>query len=171
MRPTPTFAVILNAWWVRPAGTSTGPNVDRYGVSADGAIGLIAAKFNVEAVYLMLASRLHMFGANIFLIIGAILLSIVAIGFLIALWTGVNILTWRRSQKRAAAKRHRERFDKTGQPYPPAARGLCSVCDAVHAKVYHLPDGTRFCPTHYAELIEARRPDEASQPGPAPIKT
>lgn len=112
-----------------------------------------------------------MFGANIFLIIGAIILSIVALGMVIALWTGFNIWTWRRSQKRAETKRHRERFDKTGHPYPPASRGLCLVCETVHPKVYHLPDGTRFCPKHYAELIETRQQDEATQPGSAPIKT
>lgn len=107
----------------------------------------------------MLASHLNMLGANIFLIIGAIILAIVAFGFLIALWTGLNFWTWRRSVKRADAQRRKDRINDTCQPFPPASRGLCSVCETVHPEVYHLPDGTRFCPRHYAELIQTRTKD------------
>ncbi|GJM25946.1 MAG: hypothetical protein DHS20C16_23610 [Phycisphaerae bacterium] len=116
---------------------------------------------------LIVASRLHMFGGNIFLLIGAIILSVLALGFVIAMWTGFNFWTWRRSQKRAEAQRHKERFDDAGQPFPPASRGICSVCETVHPKVYHLPDGTRFCPTHYAELIQTSPPSTDR----LPIKT
>jgi hypothetical protein len=124
----------------------------------------------------MIASRLNMFGMNIFLIIGGIILAVVGLAFLIALWTGFNFWTWRRSQRRAEARRRKERFDDTGQLFPPASRGICSVCETVHPKVYHLEDGARFCPKHYAELIQARPPQEAqplngTPPNGSPIKT
>lgn len=112
-----------------------------------------------------------MFGANIFLIIGAIILAGVTLVLIIGLWTGFNFWTWRRSQKRAETERRRRRFDATGKAYPPASRGLCLVCESVHPKVYHLADGMRLCPKHYAELVRSQPPGHAPSSNGAAIET
>lgn len=89
---------------------------------------------------------------NMALILGALLLSIALVFVIIAAWTGTNVLFWRRRQARAVEEEHRRTHRPDGEPYPPAARGLCDRCNRVCEKVYHLPSGQRRCPACYEEF-------------------
>lgn len=98
---------------------------------------------------LVATARLRMFGFNIWLIVGALLLLIVGLVLLVAGWTGVNIFFWRRGRRIADERMRADRVQSDGTPYPPFSRGICRECGRLVPKVYHLPDGQRLCPDHY----------------------
>ncbi|NOX58350.1 MAG: hypothetical protein GXP29_05750 [Planctomycetes bacterium] len=100
---------------------------------------------------MMLASRLHMFGGNLFLLIGTLILSVVAIFLLLAVWTAIKMWIWKRGQKRAQEQYENNRCAEDGTQLPATSRGICTDCGRVQEKVFHLPDGKRLCPTHYRE--------------------
>ena len=95
------------------------------------------------------------FGANIYLLIG--LLIVLAIIFILILttWTSINVGIWQRRRKKADLEERRRKLQPDGQPYPPAGRGICSGCERGFEKVYHLPSGQRLCPDCYRQLREA----------------
>ncbi len=94
------------------------------------------------------------FALNIYFIVGAVIALAIVVVIVIALSTGVNIVFWKRSRVQAEQQEHRRKFRPDGQPYPPAARGLCDRCQRVYEKVYHLPSGQRRCPACYAEFLK-----------------
>lgn len=94
-------------------------------------------------------------GLNLWLIIGALLLSVFVIILIIAAWTGVNIGIWQYRRKAAERDKHRRTHRPDGRPYPPAMRGLCQRCQRVHESVYHLPSGERLCPGCYEESLSS----------------
>ena len=93
-------------------------------------------------------SQQQMFGLNMYLIIGAVLL----LGVLLVLTlVGVTVLRawlWHRSQRRS--QRDYTRTAPDGRPQLPTGRGLCDRCGRVYDAVYYLPSGARRCPTCYA---------------------
>ncbi len=98
---------------------------------------------------------LKTFGANIYLLIGLLIcLAVVAI-LIVAAWTLLKIAVWRSSQRKAAEQEHRRKLRPDGQPYPPAAAGICGRCQQAGEVVYHLPSGERFCPECYEVQVAA----------------
>ena len=104
----------------------------------------------------MLASQLHMFGANIYLLIGLLIAGGVALLGLIAGWTSLKIVLFRRAQRRAEQMYRSRRAAPDGTPYPPTSRGICEHCGKRSDEVFHLPTGERLCREHYAALRAAR---------------
>lgn len=99
----------------------------------------------------MLASGLSMFGANIFLLIGLLLVLAAAAALLLGLWTGAKVWFWRRDVQKAQKAFRRERYAPDGTPLPRATRGICEACNAPRDDVLHLPDGRRLCRRHHSE--------------------
>jgi hypothetical protein len=106
-----------------------------------------------------------MFGANIWLLVGILLLGVVAIGVLIAAWTGVNIIVWKLRTRKAQTDYRRERFRPDGTPYPPSARGICERCKTVYPRVYYVESVGRLCPEHFEEWDRRRSRPETAAPG------
>jgi hypothetical protein len=106
-------------------------------------------------------AQVRMFGLNLYLIIGAVLLLLFLGILLLVTWTALRMGTWRMRQRHAAERELRRRLGTDGRPLPPADRGLCHRCQQVHETVYHLPGGERLCPECYGELLGAR--DQGSQ--------
>ncbi len=96
-------------------------------------------------------------GLNIYLLIALLLVAVVAIILIVAAWTGVKIVLWRGSQRKAARPYYRSRHAPNGTPYPPSSRGICTRCGQYADCVYHLANGTRVCRVHFdeAHAIEA----------------
>ena len=100
----------------------------------------------------------RVFGANIHLLIGLLVVGGLLIFLIIASWTGLKIKLWQRAQRREEQRQHAERFQPDGTPYPPASRGICEECGEYSDRVYHLPDGGRLCPDHFREYQERNKP-------------
>ena len=100
---------------------------------------------------------LRTFGFNIYVLIGALLLAAVVAVLIVAAWTLLKIVIWRARQRRAEVAERRRRLGPDGQPYPPAAAGICGRCQRAHDVVYHLPTGERLCATCYTAQIAAER--------------
>lgn len=92
-----------------------------------------------------------MFGANIWLLVGLLLLVIAGLVLLLAAWTGVNITVWKLRKRKAQADYHRARFRPDGTSYPPSARGICDRCQTVHSRVFHVENVGRLCMEHFQE--------------------
>jgi len=97
-------------------------------------------------------ARLTMFGANIWLIVAALLFGAFALVVLYAAWTGIRVMRFRKQQRDAELAYRRKRYDPDGKALVPTARGICDVCGQVDSNVYHLPDGRRLCRSDYARL-------------------
>lgn len=108
--------------------------------------------------------QLTMFGGNIFLLIGLLLMSGIVIFLLIASWTTIKVYLFRKSQRRAEAKYRSERFAPDGTPLPPVRRGICERCNQVRDRVYFLPTGERLCREHLDER-QATQTDGAAALG------
>jgi hypothetical protein len=52
----------------------------------------------------------------------------------------------------------KRKFLPDGRPVPPAARGICQVCQNTYDRVYHFPSGTRLCPACYKTESEKSHP-------------
>jgi hypothetical protein len=96
---------------------------------------------------------LKTFGLNIYVLIGALILLAVLAVLIVAAWTLLKILIWRARQRQAEADQRRDKLRPDGQPYPPAAPGVCGRCQRAFDQVYHLPSGERLCPDCYAREI------------------
>lgn len=92
---------------------------------------------------------MKMFGVNVWLIIGALILLVAGLILLISVWTGVKIVWWRADQRRAERMMHQKRFAPDGTPLPPSSRGICTICNRALPLVYHTQSGDRLCPDHY----------------------
>lgn len=90
-----------------------------------------------------------MFALNMRFLLGLIVFLLLAFVLVLGTWTGVKALLWRQRRKRGQAEERRRKFRPDGQPYPPQAPGICGKCGLASDAVYHLPDGTRLCPTCY----------------------
>ncbi len=96
------------------------------------------------------ASRFGMFGANIYLLIGLLVVGGLLVLVVVSIWTGLKIVWWRRQRRKADGEERRGRIAPDGRPYPPAGRGVCGRCARASETVYHLPGGERLCPACYA---------------------
>ncbi|MGD8452047.1 MAG: hypothetical protein PVJ57_09540 [Phycisphaerae bacterium] len=95
-------------------------------------------------------AQLRMFGMNIYLIIGAL----IVLGFLLVVllvgWTGIKMWFWHMRMRRGQAEAERGRVGPGGKRLPPTGSGLCHRCGQP-GKVYHLPSGERLCPMCYGK--------------------
>lgn len=108
--------------------------------------------------------NVHNWAVNIFFLIGLLLVLAVGVILLIALLMGFKLWRWNRAERRARNAHLRERYRPNGEPYPPAARGICDRCGHVSEKVYHLPTGQRLCPYDYDVLYPPGDVDAGSRP-------
>ena len=97
------------------------------------------------------------FGINLYIIIGAVLLLALLFVVIIFGWTALKTGIWQLGRSRAARRETRRKLQPDGQPYPPAAQGLCDRCRRSCDLVYHLPAGERRCPACYERLLEERQ--------------
>lgn len=104
-----------------------------------------------------------MFAGNIFLLIGLFLAVAVAVGLIVAVWTGIKICWWKRDERRAQAAYREARYAPDGTRLPRASRGICEACGAASDAVLHLPDGTRLCRQHYLERCTPKPAVTAAQ--------
>jgi len=111
-------------------------------------------------------ANLKMFGMNIYLLIALLIAAVIVLAIVLAAWTSLNIGMWQRQKRKAEQEERLRKLRPDGQPYPPAARGICDRCSRGLEKVYHLPSGRRLCPDCYdAEEGQARGVDLPSKPG------
>ena len=94
-------------------------------------------------------AQLRMFALNIYFLIGALLVLGLLGAMLFAAVVAIRSGLWQLRRKQAEQAEHRRKVQPNGQPYPPAAQGLCDRCGGSFLKVYHLPAGRRFCPECY----------------------
>lgn len=88
-------------------------------------------------------------GANLFLLIGLLLIALVVLILLLGGWVSIKAWLWQARRDRAQRQRQREKLRPDGQPYPPTGRGMCDRCARAFEKVYFLPTGRRLCPECY----------------------
>lgn len=93
-------------------------------------------------------------GANLYLIIGGVVLAIFLLIGIVVLWTGINAGIWRARQARDERAARNRKFRADGTPLPPAHRGLCDRCQKPYERVYYLPDGERYCPKCYEAVVK-----------------
>ena len=103
----------------------------------------------IESLQMIAQPQLEMFGLNIALLIGLLTVGLLGFVLLIALWTGINILRFRREQRHGRRDSDRARRDDKGRPLPPTSPGVCHRCGKASLKVHHLPSGERSCPNCY----------------------
>ncbi len=86
-----------------------------------------------------MAPNLSLFGQNVFLLIGILLVAVLLFVVLIVGWTGISLLVWRRQRQRAVLE---------SAPWP-RTRGICGACGRASEDVYHFPSGVRRCEACY----------------------
>ncbi len=99
---------------------------------------------------LLATARLKMFKQNILVLIGILIVGAVLLVVLFAAWVALRAWLWNRTKAASDRERYREKYAPDGQPYPPAAAGVCDRCGRTFGKVYYLPDGQRLCPKCFA---------------------
>lgn len=98
--------------------------------------------------------QLTMFAQNIYLLIGLLLFLIIVIVFIIASWTGLNVLFFLRGKRTSDQALAAAKIGPDGRPLPPAGQGICDRCQAIPKEVYFMPEGERLCRSCYeAKLI------------------
>jgi hypothetical protein len=97
-------------------------------------------------------ANLHNWALNIFFLVGVLLALGVGMFLLVALLTGLKLWRWSRAERQIRDEYMRERYRPDGQPYPPAARGICDRCGGAFEKVYYLPTGQKLCQYDYDVL-------------------
>ena len=102
--------------------------------------------------------QLQMFGLNIHLLIGILLVLAIGLVLVIAVWTGVKVWLFRKQQESAERDVQRKKIGRDGRALPPRGAGFCEKCQKA-GEVFHLPDGKRLCETCYESC------------GPNPITT
>ncbi len=108
--------------------------------------------------------QLQMFGANIFLILGALILLVFSSVALVAAYIGLRVWIFHRRQRRARAEYRRRTLRADGKRYPPVAGGICQACGRVSATIYYPTTGEKLCSPCYEDFwrrTERERPDEA----------
>ena len=114
-------------------------------------------------------ANIRMWGVNIYLLIGLLLLLAAVAVVVAALWTGLKIWLWRIRQKRAWQAYRQKSRRADGQKYPPFTGGVCDQCGRVSKKVYHPVSGPRLCSPCYetywrqAELLSQRSEETQQQ--------
>lgn len=99
--------------------------------------------------------QLKMFGLNIRLLIGLLTAGVIGFVLLIAVWTGIKVILFRRRQQQSELEAGRAKLDAKGRPLPPTTAGVCHRCGKACLKVHHLPSGQRFCPDCYRDTQNA----------------
>ena len=95
---------------------------------------------------------------NFAILFGAVILLGMAVVFVFALWTTINIVVWN-VQRRRAEREFRDRHRRAdGKAYPAAIEGVCSRCARGHRRVYFTPTGEELCALCYERFW---RTDEA----------
>ncbi|KPK83964.1 MAG: hypothetical protein AMJ81_06885 [Phycisphaerae bacterium SM23_33] len=92
------------------------------------------------------------FGANLWLIIGGLVLAVFVLLALLGLWVLAKILVWRGRRWHAERQARGRKYGPDGKPLPPSAAGLCDRCERAFEMVYYMPSGGRLCPSCYEAL-------------------
>lgn len=109
----------------------------------------MAAMIGALTNAVLATARLRMFKQNTFLLIGLLIVGGVLLVLILVGWTGVKALLWRRGKAKSDQEFRAQKLRPDGQPYPPAAPGVCDHCGVAFGKVYYLPDGQKQCPKCY----------------------
>ncbi len=91
------------------------------------------------------SGQLRMFGANLYLLIGALICLAITLVLILVAWTATRAWLWKSRQRRSVEELARRRLDPDGNPYPPTGRGVCEICNRAYDRVYYLPTGQRRC--------------------------
>lgn len=92
---------------------------------------------------------LRMFGQNLFLIIGGVLLLALLLFLGFVAWTGLNMLVFYAGKRRAEREHVRQTRRADGELYPPMIEGICEVCKRGGHKIYFPEVGMAMCSPCY----------------------
>lgn len=116
-------------------------------------------------------TQLHMFGQNIFLILGALILLVFGSIGLVAAYMALRIWYFHHRQRRARQEYRRRTLRADGKRYPPIAGGTCQVCGRVSTTIYYPTSGEKLCAPCYEEFwrrTEYQSPNADSQTASEP---
>lgn len=88
-------------------------------------------------------------GANLFLIIGALICLAVTALFAVAAWVAINVWLSGRRERRSWEDYQRSTRRADGRPYPPFIEGVCDLCGRGDRKIYQAEWGQALCPPCY----------------------
>jgi len=97
-------------------------------------------------------TQLEMFGLNIYVIIGGLLVLAFASVVLVGVWTALRIWIFRARQRRAWAAHRRQTRRADGKMYPPIARGVCEACGQSSTRIYYPTSGPSLCAPCYEDF-------------------
>lgn len=93
----------------------------------------------------------QMFGQNIFLLLGILLVLAFGSVVFLVLVTAVRAFVFARQQRRAYERFRRQSRRADGQAYPPTASGVCDFCGRV-SRLYFPDSGEKLCPLCYEDF-------------------
>jgi len=96
-------------------------------------------------------------GVNIETIVYGVPTILLAGMILAVLWALVRPLLRGDAVRRQKRRRYRAHHDRSGNPIPPVARGICQSCQQYAAAIYYLPSGERYCKKCYPPAKGAKR--------------
>lgn len=90
-------------------------------------------------------------GANLFLLIGIVI--VLGLGGLLTLgiWTGTKMWLAHRREQRAWLAHNQQRLASDGKPYPPQGQGICAHCGQADTRIYYPQSGQELCPDCFEE--------------------
>ena len=91
----------------------------------------------------------------IFALVGGITILVAVSAVLIVVWATIRGVVRHRRARLAQESQEQAKYGPDGNPYPPAALGLCDSCSRSDEHVYHLESGQRLCPACYEEFLSA----------------
>jgi len=110
------------------------------------------------------AERFDMFGQNMYLLLGLLVVGGIGLLVLFVGWSVLRAWVWQKGVDRATRALHDTKFRPDGTPYPPAGQGICDCCKLAFKKVYYVSTDERLCPSCYADaenLAETAPGDES----------
>jgi len=93
--------------------------------------------------------QISMWGLNIYVGIGFLIVLVVGGLLLVGLWTGLRAWLWHARSRRSRQAWHRRTHRADGGLYPPVAEGVCQSCGRGHRTIYLPSGGERLCPPCY----------------------
>ena len=96
--------------------------------------------------------NLQMFAFNLRLLIGLLVFGLIGLVLLVVFWTGVKVLLFRWSRRKAGKQLREKKYGADGRPIPPTSPGICEQCGQVFPEVFHLPGGPRLCASCYESV-------------------
>lgn len=111
--------------------------------------------------------QLRMFGQNIVLIMGGLLLLAFGSVMLAVVYTALRVWIFCVLQRRSERAYRRRTRRADGKMYPPVSRGICEACGRTSTHIYYPASGQELCAPCYEEFwrrTEMAHPPTAERP-------